>query len=167
MIENYDVIVNDTRKVRGAVLYATDKGPMLLKEVDFSEKRIPVLYELSKELEKHGYSRTDEIQKTKEDGYFCVSENETKYILKKWFHGKECDHQRESEVLEGVRNLALLHRTMEECENIPVYLHESKEQEYFRHNREVKKVRSFIRDRSMKGQFELFYLKHFEEMYQS
>ena len=166
MIENYDVIVNDTRKVRGAVLYATDKGPVLLKEVTCSEKRLPVLYELSRELERHGYPRTDGILKTKEEAYFCVSEQETKYILKKWFQGRECDHQKESEVMEGVRNLAILHRTMEECENIPVYLRESKEQEYFRHNREMRKVRSFIRDRSMKGQFELFYLKHFEGMYQ-
>ena len=166
MIENYDVIVNDTRKVRGAVLYATDQGPLLLKEVNFSEKRVPVLYELSRELEKHGYPRTDGILKTKEGNYFCVDENETKYILKKWFQGRECDHQRETEVMEAVRNLALLHRTMEECENIPVYVKETKNQEYFRHNREMKKVRSFIRDRSMKGQFELFYLKHFEGMYQ-
>ena len=166
MIENYDVIVNDTRKVRGAVMYATDQGPVLLKEMTFSEKRVPVLYDLSKELEKHGYPRTDGIMKTKEDAFFCVSEDDTKYILKKWFYGRECDHQKESDIMEAVRNLALLHRTMEECENIPNYERESLDQEYFRHNRELRKVRAYIRDRSMKGDFELFFLKHFEDLYQ-
>ena len=83
MIENYDVIVNDTRKVRGAVMYTTDNGPLLLKEIKFSEKRLPVLYDLSKELEKHGYPRTDAIMKTKEGEFYCVSENDTKYILQK------------------------------------------------------------------------------------
>lgn len=166
MIENYDVIVNDTRKVRGAVMYTTDNGPLLLKEIKFSEKRLPVLYDLSKELEKHGYPRTDAIMKTKEGEFYCVFENDTKYILKKWFYGRECDHQKETDIMEGVRNLALLHRTLEECENILVHEREPRNKEYFRHNRELKKVRTFIRERRMKGKFELSFLKHFEEMYQ-
>ena len=166
MIENYDVLVNDTRKVRGAVMYTTDQGLFLLKEISFSEKRVPVLYDLSKELERHGYPRTDGIIKTKDDAYFCVSETDTKYILKKWFYGRECDHQKESDVMEGVRNLAILHRTLEECENVPNYTRESMDEEYFRHNRELRKVRSYIRDKNKKAEFELFFLKHFEGMYE-
>ncbi len=166
MIENYDLNVSDTRKVRGAVMYTTDQGPVLLKEMNFSEKRLPVLYELSKELEKHGYPRTDAIIKTKDENYFCVSENDTKFILKKWFYGRECDHQRETDIMEGVRNLALLHRTLEECENISVHAKEPRNEQFFRHNREMRKVRSFIRERKIKGKFETAFLKHFEEMYQ-
>ena len=166
MIDKYDVNVNSTRKVRGAIFYDTDQGPFLLKEVNFAEKRIPVLYDLSNELYKKGYERADGIIKTKEGEFFCTDEDGTKFILKKWFHGKECDHQRETEILDGVRNLALLHRTMEECENVPLYEKESLDQEYFRHNRELKKVRAFIRERPMKGKFELAFLKHFEAMYQ-
>ena len=165
MIDKYDVNVNSTRKVRGAIFYDTDQGPVLLKEIGFSEKKIPILYELCEELQKKGYDRTDGILKTKEGEFFCTDEDGTKYVLKKWFVGRECDHQREAEIMEGVRNLALLHRTMEECEQVSLYEKESLSQEYFRHNRELKKVRAFVRDRPKKGQFELTFLKYFEDMY--
>ena len=165
MIDKYDVNVNSTRKVRGAIFYDTQQGPVLLKEVNFSEKRIPVLYELCEELAKKGYDRTDRILKTKEGELFCKDEDDKKYMLKKWFQGKECDHQRETEIMEGVRNLALLHRAMEECETVSLNEREMLTQEYFRHNRELKKVRAFIRERPMKGKFELAFLKEFEAMY--
>lgn len=165
MINKYDVNVNSTRKVRGAIFYDTDQGPLLLKEVNFSEKRIPLLYDLCEELKRHGYERTDGIVKTKEGELYCTDDDGTKYVLKRWFLGKECDHQKENDIMEGVRNLALLHRTMEECEEVSVYEKEPLSQEYFRHNRELKKVRAFIRERPMKGKFELSFLKNFEEMY--
>lgn len=38
--------------------------------------------------------------------------------------------------------------------------------EYERHNRELKKVRSFIRKKSVKGEFEAAFLKCFDEMYE-
>ena len=46
ILEQYDIEVNSTRKVRGAVLCETNKGVFLLKEVTTSEKRIPALCEL-------------------------------------------------------------------------------------------------------------------------
>ena len=38
ILEQYDIEVNSTRKVRGAVLCETNKGVFLLKEVTTSEK---------------------------------------------------------------------------------------------------------------------------------
>ena len=37
-------------------------------------------------------------------------------------------------------------------------------EDYLRHNRELRKVREYIRCRSRKDEFELLYLRHFEEM---
>ena len=54
MIENYDVNVNSTRKVRGAIFYDTEQGPMLLRELNVSTKRLPMLYSLGQELQKQG-----------------------------------------------------------------------------------------------------------------
>ena len=166
MIENYDVNVNSTRKVRGAIFYDTEQGPMLLCELKVSTKRLPMLFSLGQELEKQGYERMDHLQKTKEDQLFCEDEYGTKYVLKKWFHGKECDPQKESEIMEAVRNMALLHRSMEETACDKSYKREALDDEYFRHNRELRKVRTFIRNKTMKGKFELAFLKDFEEMYE-
>jgi len=39
-------------------------------------------------------------------------------------------------------------------------------EEYMRHNRELKKVRKFMRSVSPKGEFEFAFLKYFDSMYQ-
>ena len=46
ILEQYDIEVSSTRKVRGAVLCETNKGLFLLKEITTSEKRIPALCEI-------------------------------------------------------------------------------------------------------------------------
>lgn len=166
MIDNYDVNVNSTRRVRGAIFYDTDKGPMLLRELNVSEKRLPGLYELGLGLEKQGCERTERLIKTKEGNLFCEDEDGKKYILKKWFQGKECDPHKESEIMEGVRNLALLHRAMEDISCDKSYRKESLRKEYFRHNRELKKVRAFVRNKTMKGKFEISFLHNFDAMYE-
>lgn len=87
-------------------------------------------------------------------------------MLKRWFSGRECDVKREQEVLESVRNLARLHRMMklpgEESGEFPG---NNLQEEFRRHNRELRKVRTFIRNRTAKGTFEQVVLEHFEEMY--
>jgi len=72
--------------------------------------------------------------------------------------------------LDAVTNLTKIHlalRGFEVCdsEGLTVMLAEDLRQEYFRHNREMKKVRTFMRDKVGKGDFELAFLKHFDYMY--
>lgn len=165
ILEQYDINVNSTRKIRGAILCDTNQGPCLLKEIHSPERRVEMLYDLHKYLENQGYKNVDSIIKNKEDGLICVCEDESRYILKRWFYGKECDCMKPQEVLEGVRNLALLHQKMRGGEQKSVQQKESLNQEFARHNREMKKVRTFIRNKVGKGSFELVFLKHFEEMF--
>ena len=54
ILEQYDIEVSSTRKVRGAVLCETNKGLFLLKEITTSEKRIPALCELYTRLYEQG-----------------------------------------------------------------------------------------------------------------
>ena len=44
VLENYDIEVRSTRKIRGAFFCDTDKGTMLLKETKLSGQRAPLLY---------------------------------------------------------------------------------------------------------------------------
>lgn len=166
ILQQYDIDVKSTRKIRGAILCDTNQGLFLLKEIQCSEKRIPVLYELQNHLIQEGYKNIDLLIKNKEDSLVSVSEEEQKFILKRWFHGKECDNKREIEIMEGVRNLALLHRILKKQFDTKLSPKEDMEAEFLRHNREMKKVRSFIRNKVGKGEFELLYLKYFERIYE-
>lgn len=168
VLEQYDIEVNGTRRTRGAVLCDTDRGVLLLKEAGIAGKRVPLLYKLCENLEKSGYPNVDQIIKNQEEEYISEAEDGTRYMLTRWFNGRECDVRREGEILEAVRNLAKLHKMMcyEEEEDWDDVRGESVLNEYERHNRELKKVRSFVRKKSLKGEFEAAFLKCFDVMYE-
>lgn len=138
---------------------------MLLKGVRVSEKRIPALYELHEYLRSQGYVWTDRLMLTKEGGYLSMLEDGGQYLLKYWFQGRECDIKKPAELLAATGNLAKLHMLMcHEMEN-PVTPGTHLKEEYIRHNRELKKVRRFMRGISPKGAFESAFLKYYEQMY--
>lgn len=171
MLEQYDIDVKNTRKVRDAFLCETEQGLFLLKEMKISERRMTVLEWLGEHLKEQDCANIDWILKNKEGSLFSVSEEGTKYLVKRWFAGKECDVQREKEVLMAVENLTKIHVALkqpvseERWSRAFVSPGEDLRQEFFRHNREMKKVRTFMRERVGKGEFELAYLKHFDTMY--
>lgn len=166
ILEQYEIDVKNTRKVRDAVLCETKQGLFLVKEMHISEKRLSVLDYLSEYLQMTGHERIDWILKTKEEQLFTTSEEGNSYFLKKWFAGKECDVHKEQDVLDAVKNLTHLHQHL--CDvDIPISEGEDLRETFFRHNREMKKVRSFMRERVGKSDFELAFLKHFDGMYDS
>lgn len=169
ILEQYNIDIKNTRKVRDAVLCETQQGLFLVKEMRISEKRLSVLEYLGEHLRRKGFENIDWILKNKENQLFSVSEEGTRYFLKKWFPGKECDIHREKDVLDAVVNLTKIHNALRnfesEDEEVPVCAGRDLREEYFRHNREMKKVRTFVRERVKKGEFELTFLKHFDEMY--
>ena len=171
ILEQYDIKVKNTKKVRDAVLCDTDKGLFLIKEVRVSEKRLRLLEQLGKHIRKQGYENIDWILANKENGLVVVSEEGIQYFLKKWFSGRECDIYKEKDILDAVENLTRVHRVLrtfapdESEDSFFMTKGEDLRQEYFRHNREMKKVRTFMRDRVGKGDFEIAFLKHFDAMY--
>ncbi len=170
ILEQYDIDVKNTRKVRDAILCETRQGIFLMKELRFSERRLRVLERIGEHLRQQGCDYIDWILKTKENELFCISEEGTKYFLKKWFTGKECDIHKEKDVLDATSNLTKIHLALrgfveEGSEGLGVTMAEDLRQEYFRHNREMKKVRTFMRDKVDKGDFELTFLRHFDSMY--
>lgn len=166
ILEQYNINVKGTRKTRGAFFCDTEQGLFLLKKAGISEKRVPALYRLGEMLVEAGYTGIDQILPNAEGAFVSVSEDGSRYILKQWFYGRECDIRRNKELFEGVKNLARLHvlmvMPMEEYVFQEAYLKEI----YESHNRELRKVRKFIRSRTVKGDFELQFLREFESLYE-
>lgn len=172
VLDQYDFEVRSTRKVRGAVLVDTDQGLMLLKEAAGMAGGVPALYSLQQILAEKGYEAIDMLQRNQEGQFISENEDREKYLVKSWPTGRECDIRAENEVMRAVKNLAALHRLMiweepEEPAEIVLRTERSLEETYRRHNRELKKIRKFIRRKPDKGRFETIYLKEFERMYTS
>lgn len=117
VLEQYDIEVSATKKVRGAILCETDKGVLLLKETVDSEKKIPALEALTTQMINRGYERVDNMFINKEGNFVSEAEDGTRYVLKRWYLGRECDVKRETEVLEATRNLARIHLLMQMPDN--------------------------------------------------
>ena len=166
VLEQYDIEVLSTRKIRGAVLCDTDRGLMLLKEVNVSQGRIPALAAMHEYLNSQGMKHTDRLVQTKEGSYLGALEDGKQYILKQWYRGRECDVKRPMEILAASRELAKLHLVMKHSLDYPVSAGISLADEYQRHNREMKKVRRFVRKETGKSEFEFAFLQNFEKMYE-
>ena len=181
VLEQYDVEVMSTRKIRGAFFCETKEGTMVLKEAAVSDRRALLLYILLRHLESRGYPEVDTPVRNREKELVSTFRGQTRYMLKKWYAGRECDVRREADVLEAVRNLARLHEIMcwkhfsvsaaeippdpDGQELSPPSGRHLKE-EFLCHNRELKKVRGYIRNKVNKGEFEYLFLKYFDSMYQ-
>lgn len=166
LLEQYNVAVNSTRKTRGAILCDTDKGLLLLREVGIAQSRVPALVELYEYFAEQGYTDMDWPIRNKEEEYVTRLPDGTGYMLKHWVAGRECDIRRPAEILSAAGNLAKLHLLMQkELENqVPCASH--LKDEYVRHNRELKKVRRYVRGVSPKGEFESMFLKYFDQMFE-
>lgn len=165
ILEKYEIDVNSTRKVRGAVLCDTAQGVFLLKEVSAPSGRLLALCELYAHLEEYGPCNTDSIMPNRENELVTVREDGKKYMLRRWFLGRECDFKKPPELLEASGNLAKLHAAMRV--SLPSQTRaERLEKEYERHDRELRKVRKFVRGLTSKGDFEIVFLKFFDEMYE-
>lgn len=171
VLERYETGVKGTRRIRGAFFCDTEEGARLLKETNISEKRALSMYLVQSRLEAAGML-VDTPVFTKDGEILAVSRDGTKYMMKKWYSGRECDMKRESELARAAANLAVLHRKLNqesavvlngEAEGLSV--RRSPLEEIRRHNRELKKVRTFIRKRVAKNEFEFLFLNSFEKMY--
>lgn len=168
ILEQYDIEVTGTRKVRGAFFCDTNEGTMLLKETKMSDRRAPFFYEILSNLQSEGAMNVELPVKNKEESLISVSREGKRYILKKWFAARECDVHREKDILCAVEKLAELHTKMQwtgSGDEAGISVGRHLKEEFLCHNREMKKVRSYIRGKSKKGKFEYLYLQSFEKMF--
>jgi len=87
-------------------------------------------------------------------------------VLKNWYLGRECDVRNRDDILAAVRKLAEFHKlTAGYKGTIQEFLKAEQDsllQEYERHNRELNKVKNYIRNKNKKNEFEMLFMKVYE-----
>lgn len=155
LLEQYDLEVIRTRKGRGAILCDTSQGCLIFKEYMGNEQRIAVQDRILSQIRDSGKICVESIIPNKEGNLIVKDNDGTFYVLKTWFEGRECNIYDREECVEAVRLLAGLHNSMEGFtteEMLPV---SSPDREYEKHNRELKKVRRYLRSKGQKSWFEI------------
>ena len=166
LLEQYDLEVTNTRKGRGAILCETDKGFLIFKEYGGNPRHLMVQNALLQGILQQGLVMVEELIPTKE-GELCVRDGDgVPYVLKTYRDGRECNVREREECLCAVRQLSKLHLCMEKIgydSDTPVF---SVAEEYAKRNRELRKIRKYLRGRGQKTWFELSLLGCFDRFYE-
>jgi len=167
-LEQYDIAVLRSWKGREAMLCETNRGLMLLKEYTGTEEKLEAEAWLLDRLSDKKV-KVDSYVRNKEGVVVTTTADNKKYYLKNWPEGQEIDIKSVEGIDLAVKTLALLHMNMKEIE-VPeeiIFLQgRSFDEDIRRHHRELKHIRSFIRSKRRKSDFELKVLECFDLFYE-
>lgn len=167
--EKYEITVTGTARTRGAFRIDTEQGPKLLMPYSGSEARAMFEQELLMRLKEHGFF-VDGYVANKEGTYVTKDEYEEPHLMKDWYFGEECNIRKTDQALSAVRHLAALHNALTEVtvsvEELPGAVQKSLPELFEKRNRELRRVRSFIREKKRKAYFETVYINIFPEFYE-
>lgn len=169
VFRRYDVRVYTTYKARGAVVLETDKGLLLLRSFEGQTSRVEFENAVKEFMIQKGYSNVDLYLRNIDGELITEDYMGNKYVLKSWFVGEECNLKETSDVMNATSNLAMIHTLMEgmpideDClsHNLATNLFE----QFEKRNRELKRVRTYIKDKRQKNEFEMCYLNNYERFY--
>lgn len=161
VLQQYDLDIIRTSRVRGAVLCETRQGSRLLKEYRGTQSRLLQVQETLAALEACTAVSVDRVIPNREGELISLDAEQTPYVVKEWNGGRECDLTSEPEVLRGVRLLALLHAGLRQVNNDSYKETDSLLNEYSRHTAELRRARNFVRRVRHKSDFELCMMRSF------
>lgn len=164
ILEQYPFVVKQTYKGRGSLICDTDQGLKILKEYKGSLARADFLYDILLFLKENSQMKVDCIVRTKEGNTLATDVDETVYMVRDWYEGRECDAKNSEEIIKTVKQLASLHNILQTYqEEIPDFLKvnpDTLQKEYEKHARELKKVRNYINGKRKKNDFEMEFTRH-------
>lgn len=163
LLDNYDIEVLRTWKGRGAILCETGQGILILKEYAGHKEKAVFQDALLTHVKEQGFQNVESIVKNKEQELITQDQDGTSYILKTYFEGRECNVRDMEECKWAVQTLARLHEAswitgQMAGASLPHPAH----MEFEKHNRELRKVRKFLKGRGQKTDFEICLMKNFD-----
>ncbi len=170
VLEGYDLEVLRTWKVRGAILCETDKGLFILKEFGGRGEKLTLQNAFLTFLKEQGFFQAEEILKNKEGALFSQDTEGTGYLVKTYVDGRECSINKGVESLgdgtAAMHVLARLHLASNDFMKTPYAPKDIQGglivQEFEKHNRELKRVKRFLKEKGQKSDFEHYLLQHYD-----
>lgn len=170
VLKQYNFKVHNTFRIRGAHIIETNEGAKLFKRLECSKKRVEFEDKIQKFMINEGYSYIDSYVYNLKEEIITSDSMGNAYVIKDWHFGTEIDLRNEKDVIKGVKNLAFLHSILRNVPidtedisyNLEVNLHETFE----KRTRELKSVRSYIKRKRKKNEFEICFLSCYDHLFQ-
>lgn len=165
LLEQYDVEIQRTRKGRGAILCETPIGILSFREYSGSEERLVTQNKLLSHLQETSNIQVERMIPCKSGDLSVKDMDGTMYVLRTFMEGRECNIADWSECMESAGLLARLHLAMEvDLQAFAPEVHAaSYSGVYDKYNRELRRVRKYLKQRSQKTWFEIRLLQVYDE----
>ncbi|MBQ7765607.1 MAG: CotS family spore coat protein [Lachnospiraceae bacterium] len=157
LLENYDFTVIKAHKVRGAFVCETDKGLKIMKEYQAPVSKLALMDVLLRGMSDRSAVFVDTLVADQEGNFISYDRDGMGYVVKDYFEGRECSPRDTGDLKLAMQALAMLHEGLYWPEDeMPKGLHRfDLKEDVARQNKGLKKIRSFIRGRGCKSEFEL------------
>lgn len=163
LLENYEIEVLRTWKGRGAVLCETNQGTLILKEYAGHREKSVFQDAVLSHMQKQGFSNIETIIRNKEGELLTTDHDGSCYVLKTYFEGRECDVKDMRECICAMELLAKMHKSSLSEVEIPfsggIY---TVSQEFEKHNKELRRVRKFLKEKGQKNDFEIYLMQCYD-----
>lgn len=169
VLDQYDLKVIRVGRGRDAVLCETNTGNKILKVYTGSVQRLAFEDEVLNHINENG-GFVDGFVRNKNNKLISIDTDGTRYVLKNWFEGKECEVRNISDILTSVRTLSNLHLLLKkipfkDTEDTSAYRATFLEEELAKHHRELKRARAYVRNKRKKSEFELYVINNYNLFY--
>lgn len=170
LIRQYHIKIYNTYRIRGAFILETDKGLKLLKTSESSKNRVEFENSVLEYLYENHYPYVDRYMRNIAGELLTEDNQGNKYVLKDWYPGEECNLREEEDVLSATRNLASIHQILRNLPFTEEQVEMNKSQDLpsllDKRTRELKRVRSYIKEKRKKNEFEICYINCYEPFYE-
>lgn len=166
VLSEYDFEVIRSWKGRGTILFETESGIHVLKEYQGYPEKLSLQNKLLLAIQEQADLTAEQIVPNKDGNLYVQDSYQQTYIVKTYPNGRECNIREQEEYLSAIRTLARLHKVLR-TENMPEVQIQEKPfslcQEYEKHNKELKRVRKFLRNKNQKNEFERYLQIYYDE----
>lgn len=174
VLDQYELTVKEIYRGRGSYICVTDQGKKLLLEYHGSERKARLQQKLLGQLIQSGYPNVDVPISNQNGDVVTRDKDGNRFLLKDWMEGKPCDVCKEEQLRAAMANLACIHKGMQgvaEGQPVDDNGNTGAAEHTFsniaaRRNKELKKVRAFVRGKKSKTDFELYFLQYFPMFYE-
>lgn len=163
LLENYEIEVLRTWKGRGAILCETNQGTLILKEYAGHREKCVFQDAVLRMIRESGFLNIEMIIKNKDGELLTADQDGNCYVLKTYFEGRECNVRDLNECMYVMEMLAKLHKAatggQAVQENGGSY---TVSQEFEKHNKELRRVRKFLKEKGQKTDFEIYLMQCYD-----
>lgn len=166
LLAQYDLDVYRAGRVKGAWLLETNRGLKSLGGCSYSEGKIRFEQKVKQLAVQQGFGAVDLYVPNREQSFLVQGPYNEMFVMRDWFQGEECNVKSREHVLLLVETLARLHNSLqgfELAEGEAVFCLQPRLTEVLeKRNKELRRVRTYIRSKKQKSSFEQHFLAQFD-----